>query len=106
MRDSTGNSSDQAPVTASVAAPPNSTARTRPNQPAVTPDIDLLELGVPANARVPAHPDPGGDSGYGSTRKRSGRSYLWAAFASVATALAAAPLLAFIDLTNKIGRAS
>jgi len=64
------------------------------------PDIDLLELGVPANARVPAHPDPGGDSGYGSTRKRSGRSYLWAAFASVATALAAAPLLAFLDLAN------
>jgi two-component system sensor histidine kinase KdpD len=67
------------------------------------PDIDLIEIGIAANGGAPAKiraPDDG-DSGSGEAR---GRQRLWgyiaAAVASVATALLATPLLAYLDLAN------
>jgi two-component system sensor histidine kinase KdpD len=74
------------------------------------PDLDLIEIGVPRN-QAPAVPsstadaiqagagtDSGDDSAPGQRRRLLG--YAVAAAASVATALAVTPLLAWLDLAN------
>jgi two-component system sensor histidine kinase KdpD len=74
------------------------------------PDIDLIEIGAARNeaAGAPRATDAGGmfaagspdnESGATPTRKRA-LGYLVAGLASVATALAATPLLAWLDLAN------
>jgi len=65
------------------------------------PDIDLIEFGEAANRPSPVRStvtdwqDP-----RAGRRRRHGWGYLWAALASVATALVTTPLLPFLDLPN------
>ena len=67
MRDSTGNSSAQMPVTARVAAPPNNMARTSPNHPAVMPDSNSpSSLEAPMNTALTALTRPRISSGVSS----------------------------------------
>ena len=67
------------------------------------PDIDLIEIGKAVNETAP-ETAPGVDQrelAASSLRgKRRAWSYAWAASASLATALIATPLLAFLDLAN------
>lgn len=72
------------------------------------PDIDLIELGggnptetAEASTRVPHSPlSAEGEITNDALSQRRILKYLWAAGASFATALAATPLLAFLDLAN------
>jgi len=58
------------------------------------PGVDLLEIGAAVTAPVPDRPDP-------QPRSRPAPwAYVWAALASVATAVAATPMLAYLDLAN------
>jgi two-component system sensor histidine kinase KdpD len=68
---------------------------------AFAPDIDLIEIGVAKNgpAAASAAPAPPGGEDEDERRER-GWPYAWAAAASVATALIATPLLAYLDLAN------
>jgi len=62
------------------------------------PDLDLVEMGEPAHQG----PEPVRRASAGE-RERKGRqawAYGWAALASMLTALAATPLLAYLDLAN------
>lgn len=66
------------------------------------PDIDLIEIGSPVNQSAPVKTAVGQlerDASHLRSRRRAW-SYAWAAIASVATALAATPLLAYLDLAN------
>ncbi|MGV7209443.1 DUF4118 domain-containing protein [Oxalobacteraceae bacterium A2-2] len=76
---------------------------------AQAPDIDLIEIGVPghggpangeAAARAPADPGDSGEAGAGLLSPKHLRGYAVAAGASLATALAATPLLAYLELAN------
>ncbi len=67
------------------------------------PDIDLTEIGRAKTESAPGTPRPA--SGYGAglsvaRKKERAWSYFWAAAASIATALVATPLLAYLDLAN------
>jgi two-component system sensor histidine kinase KdpD len=66
------------------------------------PDIDLLEIGVAANGTVLAKAPPAeGETEAADMRTRQRAwSYAWAAGASLATALVATPMLAYLDLAN------
>jgi two-component system sensor histidine kinase KdpD len=58
------------------------------------PDIDLIEMGEAAHqATAPLRKDR-------TPQVRNGWGYLWATLSSLATALAATPLLAYLDLAN------
>jgi two-component system sensor histidine kinase KdpD len=69
------------------------------------PDLDLIEIGVPRNqAPAPSATAAAGaaddDAPAALVRRRRVLGYAVAAGASIATALAAAPLLAYLDLAN------
>ena len=67
------------------------------------PDIDLTEIGAAANdtaAGAPSAPGLGQGGINGMPAKRRLWKYGWAGAASVATALVATPLFAFLDLAN------
>jgi two-component system sensor histidine kinase KdpD len=69
---------------------------------AQAPDIDLVEIGNAVNDAAPEKA-PGADVRTLATSRRSKQrawSYIWAASASLATAVVAAPLLAYLDLAN------
>ncbi|KQV90918.1 sensor protein KdpD [Massilia sp. Root351] len=74
----------------------------------LAPDVDLIEIGAASRDSVPAAgagaaSAPGsadGDDAPGAAGKRRGLAYLGAAAASIATALATAPLLPHVDLAN------
>jgi len=65
-------------------------------------DIDLIEIGDAKNATLAEAPraaqDP--DAEDDDRAKRRVKGYIWAGAASVATALIATPLLAYLDLAN------
>jgi two-component system sensor histidine kinase KdpD len=67
------------------------------------PDIDLIEIGDAVNEAAPekaASADQREQAASNLRTKRMAWSYMWAAVASIATALVATPLLAFLDLAN------
>jgi two-component system sensor histidine kinase KdpD len=67
------------------------------------PDIDLIEIGAAPDSAAAARTGGGTASDADAADalgKRRLAGYLWAAGASVATALAATPLLAYVDLAN------
>ncbi|MBA5688167.1 two-component system sensor histidine kinase KdpD [Rugamonas apoptosis] len=66
------------------------------------PEIDLIEIGAPRQDEQPAPPraraDADGDGEEDDSKRMAG--YLWAGAASLATALLATPMLAYLDLAN------
>jgi two-component system sensor histidine kinase KdpD len=78
----------------------------------LAPDVDLIEIGdsstdaptrgtASLGSRTYAGPDSGPDADAGAAAgKRRAPGYVLAAFASIATALAATPLIDFLDLAN------
>jgi len=66
-------------------------------------DLDLIEVGEPKNETPPAVARTASEAdaeAEAAMVRRRARGYLWAAGASLATALAATPLLAYLDLAN------
>jgi two-component system sensor histidine kinase KdpD len=69
----------------------------------LAPDIDLIEIGNAVNGAAPekmASVDQREVAASSLRTRRRAWSYAWAAIASIATALVATPLLAFLDLAN------
>ncbi|HEU4843272.1 MAG TPA: two-component system sensor histidine kinase KdpD [Burkholderiaceae bacterium] len=66
------------------------------------PDIDLIEIGAPHQDEqaAPARARPEADSDGEEDDGKRLAGYLWAGGASLATALAATPMLAYLDLAN------
>jgi two-component system sensor histidine kinase KdpD len=70
---------------------------------ALAPDIDLVEIGNAVNDTAPEKAQSADQRELAASSLRTRRrawSYAWAALASIATALVATPMLAFLDLAN------